>query len=117
GEGTKWREAVLVAEQLGYDSIWVYDYFHNVPTPEHERVFECWTVMAALAEATSTIRLGQMVSCTWYRPPPLTAKITASIDVISGGRLEWGVGAGWYDHEYRAYGDEVPAPKIRIGML
>ena len=73
--------------------------------------------MAALAEATSTIRLGQMVSCTSYRPPTLTAKITASIDVISGGRLDWGVGAGWYDHEYKAYGYDFPAPKVRIGML
>jgi F420-dependent oxidoreductase-like protein len=118
--GDKWakcRETALLAEQLGYDSIWVYDHFHNVPTPAHEAVFECWTVMAALAEATSTIRLGQMVSCTSYRPPTLTAKITASIDVISGGRLEWGVGAGWYDHEYKAYGYEFPAPKVRIGML
>ena len=58
--------------------VWVYDHFHNVPTPAHEAVFECWTVMAALAEATSTIRLGQMVSCTSYRPPTLTAKITAT---------------------------------------
>lgn len=51
--------------------------------------------MAALAEATTTIRLGQMVRCTSYRAPALTAKITATIDVISGGRLDWGVGAGW----------------------
>lgn len=65
------------------------------PTPAHEAVFECWTVMAALAEATTTIRLGQMVRCTSYRAPALTAKITATIDVISGGRLDWGVGAGW----------------------
>jgi F420-dependent oxidoreductase-like protein len=120
GAADKWakcRETALLAEQLGFDSIWVYDHFHNVPTPAHEAVFECWTVMAALAEATSTIRLGQMVSCTSYRPPTLTAKITASLDVISGGRLDWGVGAGWYDHEYRAYGYEYPAPKVRIGML
>ena len=116
----KWarcRDTAVLAEQLGYDSVWVYDHFHNVPTPAHEAVFECWTVMAALAEATSTIRLGQMVSCTSYRPPALTAKITSSIDVISGGRLEWGVGAGWYDHEYRAYGYEFPTAKVRIGML
>ncbi|HEY7438624.1 MAG TPA: LLM class F420-dependent oxidoreductase [Acidimicrobiia bacterium] len=120
GAANKWarcREVALLAEELGYDSIWVYDHFHNVPTPAHEAVFECWTTMAALAEATSRIRLGQMVSCTSYRAPTLTAKITSSIDVISGGRLEWGVGAGWYDHEYKAYGYEFPAPKVRIGML
>src|SRR6185369_2463752 len=86
GAEAKWAKAVEIAqlaEATGYDSVWVYDHFHNVPTPAHEAVFECWTVMAALAEATSTIRLGQMVSCTSYRPPTLTAKITASIDVIS----------------------------------
>ena len=120
GAAAQWRRCLdvsLLAEELGYDSIWVYDHFHNVPTPAHEAVFECWTTMAALAQATSRIRLGQMVSCTSYRPPTLTAKITSSIDVISGGRLDWGVGAGWYEHEYRAYGYEYPLPKVRIGML
>jgi F420-dependent oxidoreductase-like protein len=113
----KCRGTALLAEELGYDSIWVYDHFHNVPRPSNEAVFECWTTMAALAEGTSRIRLGQMVSCTSYRPPSLTAKITASIDVISGGRLEWGVGAGWYSQEYQAYGYEFPENKVRIGML
>ena len=116
----KWAkclETAQLAEQLGYDSIWLYDHFHNVPAPAHETVFECWTTMAAIAAATSRIRLGQMVSCTSYRPPALTAKITATIDVISGGRLDWGVGAGWYDGEYRAYGYEFPEAKVRIGML
>lgn len=120
GAAAQWQRCLdvsVLAEALGYDSIWVYDHFHNVPTPAHEAVFECWTTMAALAQATSRIRLGQMVSCTSYRPPTLTAKITSSIDVISGGRLDWGVGAGWYDHEYKAYGYEYPAPKVRIGML
>jgi F420-dependent oxidoreductase-like protein len=116
----KWarcRDTAILAEALGYDSVWVYDHVHNVPSPAHEAVFECWTVMAALAEATSRIRLGQMVSCTSYRNPTLTAKITSSIDVISGGRLEWGVGAGWYEGEYRAYGYDFPPAKERIGML
>jgi len=116
----KWAkclETTQLAESLGYDSIWVYDHFHNVPVPAHETVFECWTVMAALAAATTKIRLGQMVTCTSYRPPALTAKVTSTIDVISSGRLDWGVGAGWYDHEYRAYGYEFPEAKVRIGML
>ena len=116
----KWtlcRDTALLAEGLGYDSVWVYDHFHNVPAPAHEAVFECWTTMAALAEATTTIRLGQMVSCTSYRSPALSAKITANIDVISGGRLEWGVGAGWYQGEYQAYGYDFPAAKVRLGML
>jgi F420-dependent oxidoreductase-like protein len=118
--GDKWAaclDTARVAEELGYDSIWLYDHFHNVPQPVHEAVFECWTTMAALATATTKIRLGQMVTCTSYRPPALTAKVTATIDVISGGRLDWGVGAGWYSNEYAAYGYEFPAPKVRIGML
>ncbi len=116
----KWNIAVdtaLHAEVLGFDSIWVYDHFHNVPKPAHEAVFECWTVMAAISQRTSRIRLGQMVGCNLYRPPALLAKITSTLDVISGGRLDWGVGAGWYENECRGYGYEFPVPKDRIAML
>jgi len=95
----------------------VYDHFHNVPRPAHEAVFECWTTMAALAEATSTIRLGQMVGCAPYRNPGLLAKITSNVDVISGGRLEWGIGAGWYDHEFKGYGYEFLPARDRIAVL
>jgi len=113
----KTKEIALAAEAAGYDSIWVYDHFHNVPKPAHEAVFECWTTMAALAEATTTVRLGQMVGCALYRAPSLLAKITSNIDVISGGRLEWGVGAGWYRNEFAGYGVPFPEPKERIGMM
>ena len=116
----KWAKAVEIAvraEQLGYDSIWVYDHFHNVPKPAHEAVFECWTTIAAISQRTSRIRLGQMVGCNLYREPALLAKITSTIDVISGGRLDWGIGAGWYENECRGYGYECPVPKDRIGML
>jgi len=105
------------AEELGFDSIWVYDHFHNVPAPAHEAVFECWTTMAAISQRTSRIRLGQMVGCNSYRNPGLLAKITSTIDVISGGRLDWGIGAGWYENEYRGYGFEFKKPSDRIGML
>jgi len=96
--------------------VWVYDHFHNVPAPSHEAVFECWTTIAALSQATSRVRLGQMVGCAAYRNPGLLAKITSTVDVISGGRLDWGIGAGWYDHEFRAYGyDFLPAAeRIRV---
>jgi alkanesulfonate monooxygenase SsuD/methylene tetrahydromethanopterin reductase-like flavin-dependent oxidoreductase (luciferase family) len=73
--------------------------------------------MAAISQLTSRIRLGQMVGCNSYRQPSLLAKITSTIDVISGGRLDWGIGAGWYENEYRGYGYEFPAAKDRIGML
>ena len=120
GAEAKWAKAVevaVLAEELGYDSLWVYDHFHNVPRPAHEAVFECWTVMAAISQRTSKIRLGQMVGCNSYREPSVLAKITSTIDVISGGRLDWGIGAGWYENEYKGYGFEFPAPKVRIGML
>src|SRR5580765_1149814 len=120
GAEEKWAKALeiaVLAEELGYDSIWVYDHFHNVPVPAHEAVFECWTVMAAISQRTSRVRLGQMVGCAPYRNPALLAKITSTIDVISGGRLDWGIGAGWYEHEFNGYGFEFPAPKVRIGML
>ena len=120
GPAAKWNKAVEIAqraEELGYDSIWVYDHFHNVPRPAHEAVFECWTTIAAISQLTSRIRLGQMVGCNSYRSPGLLAKITSTIDVVSGGRLDWGIGAGWYENEYRGYGYEFPKPKDRIGML
>ncbi len=120
GDEAKWQTAAdtaLLAEKLGYHSIWVYDHFHNVPRPAHEAVFECWTTIAAISQRTSRIRLGQMVGCNSYRNPGLLAKITSTIDVISGGRLDWGIGAGWYENEYRGYGYEFPKPADRIGML
>lgn len=120
GAEAKWQTAVdvaVLAEELGYHSIWVYDHFHNVPRPAHEAVFECWTTIAAISQRTSRIRLGQMVGCNSYRNPGLLAKITSTIDVISGGRLDWGIGAGWYENEYRGYGFEFPKPADRIGML
>ena len=120
GAAAKWAKAVEIAtlaEELGYDSIWVYDHFHNVPRPAHEAVFECWTTIAAISQRTSRIRLGQMVGCTSYRNPALLAKITSTVDVISGGRLDWGIGAGWYAGEYQAYGYDFPSAGTRIAML
>ena len=116
----QWQTAVTVAvraEELGFDSLWVYDHFHNAPRPANHAVFECWTTIAAISQLTSRIRLGQMVGCNSYRNPALLAKITSNVDVMSGGRLDWGIGAGWYENEYRAYGYDFPKPKDRIGML
>ena len=120
GAEAQWAKTVEIAklaEALGYDSIWVYDHFHNVPRPVHEAVFECWTTLAALSQQTTRVRLGQMVGCATYRNPGLLAKITSNIDVISGGRLDWGIGAGWYDHEYQGYGYEFMPAKDRIRVL
>lgn len=104
-------------EELGYESLWVYDHFHTAPEPTHEVTYEAWTLMAALAGATETVRLGQMCTCNTYRPPSYLAKVAASIDVISAGRLEMGIGAGWYEHEHDGYGYEFLPPAGRLGML
>ncbi len=115
-----WSTMTAVAnaiEAAGYESAWVYDHFHTVPEPTQEPTYEAFTLMAALAAATETVRLGQMCTCNSYRPPSYLAKVAASIDVISGGRLEMGIGAGWYQGEYEAYGYEFPSPAVRIGQL
>ena len=120
GAQNKWKASVdiaVLAEELGFDSIWVYDHFHNVPRPAQEAVFECWTTIAAISQRTSRIRLGQMVGCNSYRNPGVLAKITSTVDVISDGRLDWGIGAGWYENEYKGYGFEFAKPSDRIGML
>jgi len=116
----QWGAMVDVTQRLekaGYESAWVYDHFHTVPEPTQEPTYEAWTLMAALAPVTETIRLGQMCTCNSYRPPAYMAKVASSVDVISGGRLEFAIGAGWYEHEYLAYGYEFPKPSVRIGQL
>jgi F420-dependent oxidoreductase-like protein len=104
-------------EASGYESLWVYDHFHTVPIPTQEVTYEAWTLMSALAAVTDTVRLGQMCTCNSYRPPSYLAKVAASIDVISAGRVEMGIGAGWYEHEYKGYGYPFDKPSIRIGRL
>jgi F420-dependent oxidoreductase-like protein len=105
------------AERLGFHSVWLYDHFHTVPTPELETTFECWISTAALARDTSTVRIGQMVTCNNYRPPSLLAKMASTVDALSNGRLDFGIGAGWYEHEYLAYGYPYPDGPERLRML
>jgi F420-dependent oxidoreductase-like protein len=104
-------------EALGFESLWVYDHFHTVPVATQEETYEAWTLMAALAAVTETVRLGQMCTCNGYRNPAYLAKVAASIDAISGGRVEMGIGAGWYEAEYKGYGFPFPKPSVRIGEL
>jgi F420-dependent oxidoreductase-like protein len=104
-------------EDGGYDSIWVYDHFHTHPVVQQESTFEAWTLMAALAAVTTRARLGQMCTCALYRPPALLAKIASNVDVISGGRLDVGIGAGWSKGEFEAYGYRFPSPRERLDLL
>jgi F420-dependent oxidoreductase-like protein len=102
------------AEKAKFDSIWVYDHFHTVPTPEIETTFECWSITAGLSRDTKSIKIGQMVTCNGYRNPALLAKIASTIDVMSAGRLLCGLGAGWYENEWRAYGYGFPEVPERM---
>ena len=111
------RDIAGAAESLGYESIWVSDHFFMTDDSVGTPCLECWTVLSALARDTKVLRLGPMVSAQSYRNPALLANIAASIDHISGGRLCFGIGAGWKEVEYRAYGYPFPRPAVRIRQL
>jgi F420-dependent oxidoreductase-like protein len=120
GAAAKWaaiRANVIEAEAAGFDSAFVVDHLHTFPRKQAEATFESFAVLTALAEATHRIRLGQMVTCNSYRNPALLAKVTACLDVISGGRLDVGIGAGWHEEEHRAYGYDFPRIGTRLGMM
>ena len=105
------------ADETGFESVWLVDHFHTIPQPSQEVTFECWTTTAALARDTKRVRIGQMVTCNGYRNPALLAKMASTVDVLSHGRLNFGIGAGWYEHEYRAYGYDYPDAPERLRYL
>lgn len=109
--------AARAAEDAGFDSIWVYDHFHTVPVPTDETTFEAWTITAGLVRDTKRVRVGQMVTCNGYRSPALLAKMASTVDAMSNGRLICGLGAGWYEHEWQAYGYGFPDVPVRMGMF
>src|SRR3954447_6821425 len=116
----QWRVMATLAQRADegpWESLWVYDHFHTVPVVTEEPTHEAWTLMSAFAAATTRIRLGQMCTCMGYRNPAYLAKVAATIDTISGGRVEMGIGGGWYEHEWRAYGYGFPPIGQRLGML
>ena len=100
-----------------WESLWVYDHFHTTPVHSEEATHEAWTLMAAFAASTSRVRLGQMCTCMGYRNPAYLAKVAATVDVVSGGRVEMGIGAGWYEHEWKAYGYGFLPVRDRLRML
>ena len=100
-----------------WESAWVYDHFHSAPFVDDASVHEAWSLVSALAASTSRVRLGQMCTCMAYRNPMYLAKLAATADTIAGGRIEMGIGAGWYEHEWRAYGYGFPSAGERLGML
>jgi len=114
---TRTIELAQQAETLGFEALWVFDHFHTVPAPTDEITFESFTVLSALAMATERVRLGHMVVCAGFRNPALTAKMASTIDVISRGRFELAIGAGWKEEEWRAYGYGFPTLAERMGAL
>ncbi|WP_022882626.1 LLM class F420-dependent oxidoreductase [Gryllotalpicola ginsengisoli] len=117
----QWQAMNTVAQHADstelWESIWVYDHFHTVPIPSDQATHEAWSLMAAFAAATKRVRLGQMCTCMSYRNPAYLAKVAATIDIVSGGRVEMGIGGGWYEHEWRAYGYGFPEIGERLGRL
>ena len=111
------RDVAWQAEALGFESVWLFDHFHTTPEPTDEMTFESFTSLSALAAETRRVRLGHVVMCSAYRNPALTAKMISTLDVISGGRMELGIGAGWKREEFEAYGYEFPSARDRLALL
>jgi F420-dependent oxidoreductase-like protein len=111
------RDVAWQADSLGFESIWLFDHFHTVPRPTDEITFESFTTLSALATETRRVRLGHIVLCAAYRNPALTAKMISTLDVISGGRVELGIGAGWKRDEWLAYGYGFPSAPERLAIL
>ena len=107
------------AEDLGFDSLYAYD--HLLPYEEYssinEPILECWTLLSSLISMTKRIKLGQVVLCNSYRNPALLAKMGATFDYLSNNRLEFGIGAGWYEEEYKRFGYRFPNAKVRLEQL
>jgi F420-dependent oxidoreductase-like protein len=104
------------ADELGYDHVWLSDHVHTVPDLPLT-LLECWTSAAAVAAVTSRVRIGQMVTYAGFRNPALLAKMGATLNAIASGRLDVGLGAGWYEAEARAYGYPFPSPRDRLDIL
>jgi F420-dependent oxidoreductase-like protein len=114
------RQIWVDAEACGFESAWIVDHFIPYDYPDRpitDPMLECWMTLAALARETKKMRLGPLVSCNSYRPPQLLAKMAATLDCISGGRLNFAIGAGWLRLEHEAYGYGFPKTQLRIERL
>ncbi len=117
---TAWARSIELAresERLGFESIWVFDHFTTVPDPTDEITFESFTMLAALTQVTRRVRMGHMVICNGFRNPALVAKMASTLDVLSEGRFEVGIGGGWKKDEWLAYGYGFPPVSDRLAAL
>jgi F420-dependent oxidoreductase-like protein len=118
--GFKFEEVVAIAldaERVGFTRLWVSDHLFLDPNAVNTDCLEAWTLLAALAVRTERIRIGPMVTAQSYRNPALLAKMAAGVDVMSRGRLDFGLGAGWKEAEYRAYGYKFPDAPTRVTQM
>jgi probable F420-dependent oxidoreductase len=111
------RDAWRRADELGVDSIWFWDHFFPLYGNPNGNHFECWSLLAAAAMDTHAPQIGSMVTCIGYRNPDLLATIAATVDQLSGGRLVFGLGAGWFERDYDEYGYEFGETRDRVRLL
>jgi alkanesulfonate monooxygenase SsuD/methylene tetrahydromethanopterin reductase-like flavin-dependent oxidoreductase (luciferase family) len=109
--------AVQAADQMAFETFWTFDHLMPIGGDMDGPCHECYTTMAAFAAATRRIRIGALVSGAAYRNPALTIKLATQVDVVSNGRFDFGIGAGWAEREFKAFDIPFATPKERIGKL